>query len=78
MISQKQMLKIICTEAIEFGGLPEIPGQQHGGKTSYHASKRPARRPERPPGGRTRSGLPNVKYNFRVVKKADGTIEWKH
>src|SRR5579872_1909198 len=78
MISLKQMLKIICTDAVEFGGLPEVPGQQHGGRTSFHAAKRPARRPEKSSYSRPTTSFPTVKYSLRIIKKADGSIEWRH
>ncbi len=77
MISQKELLDIVCTEAIEHGGLQEVPGQQHGGNTAFFAAKRISR------GGSERrgtTGIPkstSIKYALRLVKKVDGTLEWK-
>ena len=77
MISQKEMLNIICTEAIEYGGVQEIPGQQHGGKTSFHAAKRGARTTDENNIGRTASDSPAVSYDLRLVREADGTLIWE-
>lgn len=77
MISQKELLNIVCTEAIEHGGLQEVPSQQHGGNTAFFAAKRISRG-----GGEKRrtasiSKSPTVKYGLRLVKNSDGTVEWK-
>jgi hypothetical protein len=77
MISQKEMLDIICTEAIEFGGLQEVPPQQHGGKTSFHAPKRQAHGSGENNGGHAHYASPTVPYELRLVKKTDGTLQWK-
>jgi|HubBroStandDraft_1064217.scaffolds.fasta_scaffold228410_2 hypothetical protein len=77
MISQKEMLDIICTEAIEYGGLQEIPGQQHGGRTSFHEAKRGARTTEENNIGHSASESPAVSYDLRLVREADGTLTWE-
>jgi len=77
MISQKEMLNIICTEAIEYGGLQEVPGQQHGGKTSFHSAKRGARGPDEKNGGRPDPDLPAVNYDLRLIRETDGALRWK-
>ena len=76
MISQKEMLNIICTEAVEYGGLQEIPGQQHGGRTAFHSAKRPSRKIEEGAGTQRQSDSRKMKYRLRLVKKANGTVEW--
>jgi len=76
MISQKEMLNIICTEAIEFGGLQEMPGQQHGGRTMSHAAKRAGRRTQENSIAPSRSDLPSVEYDLRLIRKTDGTLQW--
>ena len=77
MISHQEMLDIVCTEAIEYGGLQEIPGQQHGGRTSFHAAKRGARSPEENNIGRAATGSPSVEYDLRLVREADGSLTWE-
>jgi len=68
---------MVCTEAIEHGGLQEVPGQQHGGHTAFFAAKRISR-------GSSEQGRPasssksrTVKYGLRLVKSANGTLKWK-
>jgi len=77
MISQKEMLNIICTEAIEYGGLQELPGQQHGGKTSFHSAKRESRGPEEINGSRPESDSSTVQYDIRLIRKTNGILQWK-
>jgi hypothetical protein len=77
MISQKEMLNIICTEAIEYGGLQEVPSQHHGGKNKFFSAKRAARGGQEDPGSLSSSGSPTVQYDLRLIKKDDGTFEWK-
>ena len=77
MISQKEMLDIICTEAIEHGGLQEIPGQQHGGRTSFHEAKRGARTTEENNIVNPTSECPAVQYDLRLVREPDGTLTWE-
>ena len=77
MISQKEMLGIIRTEAVEHGGLQEIPGRQHGGKASFHSAKRTARKYRRNGVSQPKPGSPSVEYDLRLVRKSDGTLEWR-
>ncbi len=77
MISQKEMLDIICTEAIEHGGVQEIPGQQHGGRTSFHDPKRGGRSTGENNTGRSGGDTPSVPYDLRLVREADGALTWE-
>ena len=77
MISQKEMLDIICTEAIEHGGLQEIPGQQHGGRASFHEAKRGARATEENNIGHPALDSPSLAYDLRLVREADGKLNWE-
>jgi hypothetical protein len=78
MISQKEMLDIICTEAIEYGGLQEVPAQQHGGSTSFFSPKRAARAPEESNLSHPTSGSPTVVYDLRLIREKDGTLRWEY
>ena len=71
------MLAIIVTEAIEFGGLQEVPSQQRGGKTSFHAAKRVARGVGESNGGLRGSDKLKVKYRLRIARGRDGKLHWK-
>jgi len=77
MISQKEMLGIICTEAVEFGGLQEIPGQQYGGKTSFHSAKRTARYNHDSRLKRVKVDSNSVEYGLRLIRSNNGKLEWK-
>lgn len=77
MISHKDMLNIIYTEAIEFGGLPEIPGHKHGAKVSYHAPKRLGRGPFATKGRSLNTKNAELHYKVRVVRKANGSVAWE-
>lgn len=77
MISQNEMLGIICTEAVEYGGLQEIPGQQYGGKTSFHSAKRTARHTLHSRATRIQPDSKSVKYGLMLIRNRDGTLEWK-
>jgi hypothetical protein len=77
MISQEEMLNIICTEAIEYGGLQEIPTQKDGATNSFHSRKRGARAPSEARREEGEMDVPLLAYNLRLVQKTDGTFEWK-
>jgi hypothetical protein len=77
MISQTEMLDIICTEAIEYDGLQEVPAQQHGGSTSFFSPKRAARAPEESNLSHPTSDSPTVVYDLRLTRERDGTLLWE-
>jgi hypothetical protein len=77
MISHKEILDIVCTEAIEYGGLQEIPGHKDGAKLSFHSPKRGARGPETNDGGRPESQPLAIQYDLRLVQEEDGKLTWK-
>jgi hypothetical protein len=77
MISHQEMLEIVCTEAIEYGGLQEVPWQKHGAKQSFHSAKRGARSSDVRNGDRSDTNAQAVEYDLRLVIRSDGTLEWK-
>lgn len=77
MISQQELLDIICTEAIEYGGLQEVPGHKHGSKQSFHSPKRESRGPKEPNGDNGNTVELSVNYNLRLVQEIDGSLDWK-
>lgn len=62
MISQKEMLGIIRTEAIE------------GGPTDHHFGQLCSPEPER---RTSKSEGPTVNYDLRLVRDKDGTLHWE-
>jgi hypothetical protein len=76
MISHKDMLNIVHTEGIEYGGLPEVPGHHHGGKASFHAAKRSSRESHGRTGRPSATKGPTVSYKVLVVKTSDGKLKW--
>jgi hypothetical protein len=75
MISISRLVDIICTEALEYGGVQEVPDRSDGATESYHSQKRPAR------GGLENNltgnddRLPTVDYKLELIK-VDGKLEW--
>lgn len=77
MISIETLLGIICTEAIEFGGLLEVPDRMDGTSEYYHSAKRKARGDyergeEKPTGIR-----PPIRYKLELIRAGDGTLHWE-
>jgi hypothetical protein len=77
MLSEEEILDVVCTEAIEYGGLQEVPGQKHGARQSYHSPKRGARGSEQNRSGRPESDLAPAKYPLRLVRKVGGDLDWE-
>jgi len=77
MLSEQEILDIVRAEAIEYGGVQEVPGQKHGARHSYHSPKRSARAHDENRSGRFEVGLRVVKYVLRLVREHDGKLHWK-
>ena len=77
MISTKELLGIICTEAIEYGGIQEVPLHKDGATQSFHAPKRAARGPESSNGEYDSGEAATVVYSLRLVLEDDGKLNWK-
>jgi|GEM_PF-2158560 len=78
MISQQEIIDIICTEAIEHGGLQEVPRHKNGATQSYHSRKRDARgqNNQHEPKGEE-SELEPLSYDLRLISEDDGSFKWK-
>lgn len=76
MISLKKLLDIVCTEAVEYGGLQEVPDRVDGAEEYYHSIKRNAR-------GEFRNGeqapidLPPIEYTLKLIEEEDGSLNWE-
>lgn len=77
MLSYEELLNIVCSEAVEYGGLQEVPGHKHGARHSYHAAKRGARDSEQGQAEHAESDVPPVQYALRLVRHEDGSMQWE-
>lgn len=76
MISLENLLNIICTEAFEYDGIPEVPDHKHGALQNYSAPKRDARAAVHE-GARPYAGeRPVLRYDLELIEEPDGTIHW--
>ena len=76
MIRPKNLLDMICTEAFEHSGIPEVPDQKHGAPQNYSAQKRDARG-EISDIARVASSEQSVlRYDLELLEREDGTLEW--
>ena len=76
MIVRKNLLNMICTEAFEHSGIPEVPDHKHGAPQNYSAQKRDARG-DVPEVTRVAScGQALLRYDLELLEREDGTREW--
>ena len=76
MIARENLLDLICTEAFEHAGVPEVPEHKHGGAQNYSALKREARgAPEKDPQAPANAASP-VRYQLELVRAPGGALEW--
>lgn len=77
MIGRKNLLNIVCTEAVEHSGVPEIPENKHGAWQNYSTGKRDAR------GSVGMDVVTHVNdpepliYRLEVIRHDDGTLSWE-
>ena len=77
MISLKKLLDIVCTEAIEYGGLQEVPDRVDGAMDHYHSLKRNARGESDYSESITNENLPPMRFDLELIEKEDGTLQWE-
>jgi hypothetical protein len=76
MIALENLLNIICTEAFEYDGIPEVPDHKHGAPPSYYSAKRDARGPVHE-GTRSYAGEQRtMRYDLELLEEPDGTLRW--
>jgi hypothetical protein len=76
MIDLEDLLNIVCTEAFEHDGIPEVPDNKHGAMQNYSAEKRGARSIVQ---GEVRAPSENraaLRYDLELVREEDGTLRW--
>ena len=76
MIEIHNMLNIVCTEAVEDGGIPEVPDHVHGIAPNYWAPRRDARAAHVEEPRRKPENLPTFQYNLELVQDEDGKVRW--
>ena len=77
MISLKKLLDIVCTEAIEYGGLQEVPDRTDGTMEHYHSPKRSARGKYENSEQSSIGNLPPIQYALKLIEDEDGTLHWE-
>lgn len=77
MISIETLLAIVCTEAIEYGGLAEVPDRVDGAQESYHSMKRGARGEYEGEGRELVEGSSPICYKLELIRTAEGKLEWE-
>ena len=77
MISLEEILNIICTEAIEHGGVQEVPDHKHGAQQQYHSPKHDARAPGENNENPLEPELPPIRYDLDLIEDSDGTLHWE-
>jgi hypothetical protein len=77
MIPLDDLLNIICTEALEHSGAPEVPDHKHGATQNYSTEKRDARGSLSMDRTAYSSDLPPLRYDLELVRRPDGTLNWE-
>lgn len=76
MITIENLLKIICTEAFEYDGIPEVPDHKHGDRHNYSAPKREARDKRKSDTRSHSANLTTLQYDLELVQDEDGVLRW--
>lgn len=76
MIALENILNIICTEAFEYGGIPEVPDHKHGAPQNYAALKRDARGEDDSDATSHSAEFPLLQYDLELVLDEDNILRW--
>jgi hypothetical protein len=76
MITLDGILDIICTEAYEYGGIPEVPDHKHGAPQNYSAAKRDARGVVPDDSRSYSASIVKLRYGLELLQEADGKLRW--
>jgi hypothetical protein len=76
MISLDNLVDIVCTEAIEYGGLQEVPDRADGTTEYYHSPKRNARGEYENGEQRDIGDLEPIRYDLELIKLKGGNLQW--
>lgn len=76
MIALENLLNIICTEAFEYDGIPEVPDHKHGAPQNYSVPKRDARGLVHEGARSYSTEPPALRYDLELVEEPDGTLHW--
>jgi hypothetical protein len=76
MIPLEDMLNIICTEAFEHSGVPEVPDHKHGERHNYSSTHRDAREDNREPRRSAPQQMPPLQFDLELIQDEDGKLHW--
>lgn len=76
VITLEDILNIICTEAFEHSGIPEVPDHKHGAPQSYAAAKRDARGDVHESRRSNSQQLPALQFDLELIEDEDGKLHW--
>ena len=76
MIALENLLNLICTEAFEHGGIPEVPDNKHGAPQNYASEKRDARGLARHDPPSQPKETPILRFDLELIEEKDGTLRW--
>jgi len=76
MISLESLLNMICTEAIEYGGLQEIPERTDGIRENFSVQKHYAREHIDTIDTRENVKLPTMVFPYVIRRGQDGELDW--
>jgi len=76
VIPLDDILNIICTEAFEHSGIPEVPDHRYGLPPNYAFLKRDARAQRNVFRRSNSPQLPTVEYDLELVIGEDGKLHW--
>jgi len=76
MIPLDDMLNIICTEAFEHSGVPEVPDHKHGERHNYSSTHRDAREDNHQQRKSGPQQLPPLQFELELIRDEDGKLHW--
>ena len=77
MLSLETLLGIVCTEAIEHGGVQEVPDNKHGAPQYYHALMRAARDASSDVAPSSARNLKPIQFNLELVQTKEDGLAWE-
>jgi hypothetical protein len=76
VITLEDILNIICTEAFEHSGIPEVPDHRYGSPPNYAYAKRDARGQFHIYWRSNSRQLPKLDYDVELIVDDDGNLHW--
>ena len=76
MNSRSDILGMVCSEALEYGGVQEIPEHKHGTQHNYFSKKRSARTSDSIYSKNGKQKHKSVKISLKLIRNENGKIQW--